>query len=325
MCNFNKIKWDIYNIDHDKLTKIINTNIIYKIPNEINQYNNFNNLLIKQQNKLLKFINLKKQEYNVINMGDLIIKTENKLENVIEYINYKKKIDEHNDELVLIIKFIKNQIDLIQDLINTFFINFRTSLEKINMLNSVIEEKENKYRNLLETDYIDNNEQYNKIFINLNNKYMNILNKLEKPVNKEYLIREKVYTIGCFDLFHQGHKNLLKTLCNFGTYIIVGIHDDNSYFKLKNKYPIDTLEIRINNIKEYVDQIYVIPATDPTLYIKSMISNKDIEKNNCCYVRGEDMLQFPSREYIESIMPIYFLSRTHNVSSTLIRNLYHHS
>jgi len=323
MVNNNKINMEKYKIDYDKLIDIINTNILYKIPDEKDQYNDFNNLLLKQQNNLLKFINLKKQEYNLVNMGDLVMKTENKLDNVIEYINYKKKIDEHNEELVLIIEFINNQINLIQDLINIFFINFRTSLEKINILNLVIEEKENKYRNLLETDYIVTNKQYTKIFINLNNKYMNILNNIAKPLNKEELKKEKVYTIGCFDLFHQGHINLLKTLCNFGTYIIVGIHDDESYFKLKNKYPIDTLEIRIKNIKEYVDQIYVIPAINPTLYIKSMVSNKDIEKNNCCYVRGEDMLKFPSREYIESIMPIYFLPRTHNISSTLIRSLYH--
>lgn len=36
----------------------------------------------------------------------------------------------------------------------------------------------------------------------------------------------QVYTIGCFDLFHRGHENLLATLREFGDYVVVGIHDD---------------------------------------------------------------------------------------------------
>jgi cytidyltransferase-like protein len=47
--------------------------------------------------------------------------------------------------------------------------------------------------------------------------------------------KRKVYTIGCFDLFHRGHQNVLLALRAFGHYIVAGIHDDESYFKLKNK------------------------------------------------------------------------------------------
>ena len=41
----------------------------------------------------------------------------------------------------------------------------------------------------------------------------------------------KVYSIGCFDLFHRGHERLLKYLHEFGDYVVIGIHDDESYFK----------------------------------------------------------------------------------------------
>ena len=80
---------------------------------------------------------------------------------------------------------------------------------------------------------------------------------------------------------------------------MAGIHDDESYFKLKNKYTIDNLETRMQNVKPFVDQIYVIPSTDPLLYIKSMVSEQDIATGACCYARGDDMLAFPGREWIE--------------------------
>jgi len=133
----------------------------------------------------------------------------------------------------------------------------------------------------------------------------------------------KVYTIGCFDLFHRGHQNVLLSLREFGYYIIAGIHDDQSYFKLKNKMPIDNLEKRMQKVKPFVDQIYVIPSTDPLLYIKCTVSQQDIEAGSCCYVRGDDMLGFPGRDWIESVMPVHFVPRTESCSSTLIRTIYH--
>jgi len=133
----------------------------------------------------------------------------------------------------------------------------------------------------------------------------------------------KVYTIGCFDLFHRGHQNVLMSLREFGAFLIVGIHDDESYFKLKNKYTIDNLEARITNVKPFADQIYVIPSTDPLLYIKNMVSDQDIANGSCCYARGDDMLNFPSREWVESVMPVHFVPRTEGCSSTLIRTIYH--
>jgi len=36
---------------------------------------------------------------------------------------------------------------------------------------------------------------------------------------------------------------------------VAGIHDDESYFKLKNKYTIDNLEKRIQMVKPFVDQV----------------------------------------------------------------------
>lgn len=144
-----------------------------------------------------------------------------------------------------------------------------------------------------------------------------------KPRLPEGWENRKVYTIGCFDLFHRGHQNVLLSLREFGYFIVAGIHDDESYFKLKNKYTIDNLETRMQNVKPYVDQLFVIASTDPLNYIKCMVSDQDIETGSCCYARGDDMLNFPGREWIESVMPVHFVPRTEACSSTLIRTIYH--
>ena len=144
-----------------------------------------------------------------------------------------------------------------------------------------------------------------------------------KPALPEGWEARKVYTIGCFDLFHRGHQNVLHSLREFGYYIVAGIHDDESYFKLKNKYTIDNLETRMKNVKPFVDQLYVIPSTDPLLYIQSVVSEQDIEAGKCCYARGDDMLQFPGREWVESVMPVHFVPRTEACSSSLLRTMYH--
>lgn len=36
---------------------------------------------------------------------------------------------------------------------------------------------------------------------------------------------DKVYTIGCFDLFHHGHVELIKRMRQLGKKVIVGVHD----------------------------------------------------------------------------------------------------
>lgn len=144
-----------------------------------------------------------------------------------------------------------------------------------------------------------------------------------KPHLPEGWEDRKVYTIGCFDLFHRGHQNVLLSLREFGYYVVAGIHDDLSYFQLKGNYPIDNLEARMEAVKPFVDQIFVIPSTDPLIYIKSMVSQQDICTGACCYARGDDMLDFPGREWVESVMPVHFVPRTEACSSTLIRTMYH--
>ena len=40
---------------------------------------------------------------------------------------------------------------------------------------------------------------------------------------------DKVYTVGCFDLFHHGHVKLIERMREIGKKVIVGVHDSRRY------------------------------------------------------------------------------------------------
>jgi cytidyltransferase-like protein len=132
---------------------------------------------------------------------------------------------------------------------------------------------------------------------------------------------KRIYTIGCFDYFHHGHKVLLERMKAKGKIIIVGIHDDKSIEELKNLTPEEhePLKVRIQNVKKYADIVYVIPDKDPTLYVKCMIRYDD-NKENACFMRGDDMPNFPSKDYVDTKINIEYLTYTDSISSTQIRN-----
>ncbi|KAL4235229.1 hypothetical protein ACF0H5_006867 [Mactra antiquata] len=128
---------------------------------------------------------------------------------------------------------------------------------------------------------------------------------------------DKVYTVGCFDLFHEGHKILIERLKQIGTQVIVGVHDSRSIFRLKKKVPIDGTSKRMANVKKYADVVFCIRGTDPTSFLKCMYDEN--EPVTSAYVRGDDMPNFPARKFIEEVMPVQFLPYSSFVSSTKIR------
>jgi cytidyltransferase-like protein len=128
---------------------------------------------------------------------------------------------------------------------------------------------------------------------------------------------DKVYTIGCFDLFHHGHIRLLENMRKRGKQVIVGVHDSRSISKLKNRVPIDSTEKRMLNVKKHADIVYCIAGTDPSQFIKCIVYLKPGE--TALYIRGDDMPNFPAKEIVQSLMPVAFLPYTQGVSSTQIR------
>ena len=64
------------------------------------------------------------------------------------------------------------------------------------------------------------------------------------------------YLGGCWDLFHVGHLNYIRTAKELCDYLIVDVTPDEIMFKQKNKYPIIGEENRLAVVRaiKYVDR-----------------------------------------------------------------------
>lgn len=61
---------------------------------------------------------------------------------------------------------------------------------------------------------------------------------------------KKVITYGSFDLFHEGHYNILKRAKQLGDYLIVGVTTEQ-YDESRGKLNIiDSLDERIENVRK---------------------------------------------------------------------------
>ncbi|MGX8773433.1 MAG: adenylyltransferase/cytidyltransferase family protein [Bacillota bacterium] len=123
---------------------------------------------------------------------------------------------------------------------------------------------------------------------------------------------KKVITYGTFDLFHQGHYNILKRAKELGDYLIVGVTGE-TYDIERGKLSVrDSLVERIENVKKtgFADLIIVEE------YLGQKI--QDIIKYDVdVLVVGSDWIgQFDHmRKYCE----VVYLERTKNISSTQLR------
>jgi len=127
-----------------------------------------------------------------------------------------------------------------------------------------------------------------------------------------------IFTIGCFDRLHAGHINLLENIKSKCNKLVIGVYDNSNI-----KKNIQKLDIRINNLKTYSSNIFVIHDTDPTNAIKEYITNINITDNKVCFMRGDDDKNFPGFKYISSVMPITYIPYTKNISSSILRDTKH--
>lgn len=121
-----------------------------------------------------------------------------------------------------------------------------------------------------------------------------------------------VITYGTFDLFHEGHYNILKRAKALGDYLIVGVTTegyDNSRGKLNI---IEPLMDRVEHVKEcgFADKIIIEDHMGQKI--------EDIQKYNVdTFVIGSDWLG--KFDYLKDYCEVVYLERTKGVSSTLKR------
>ena len=122
-----------------------------------------------------------------------------------------------------------------------------------------------------------------------------------------------VITYGTFDLFHEGHYNILKRAKDLGDYLIVGVTSEN-YDKSRGKLNVkQSLVERIENVKKsgFADKIIVEE------YIGQKI--EDIKKYHAdLFVIGSDWLG--KFDYLKEYCEVIYLERTKGISSTQLRN-----
>ncbi len=122
----------------------------------------------------------------------------------------------------------------------------------------------------------------------------------------------KVITYGTFDLFHQGHYNLLKRAKDLGDYLIVGVTTE-AYDEARGKLNvIDSLMTRIENVKR--------TGLADEIIIEESIGQKfrDIKKYGIdIFTVGSDWVGH--FDYLKDYCKVVYLDRTRNISSTMLR------
>ena len=75
-----------------------------------------------------------------------------------------------------------------------------------------------------------------------------------------------VFTNGCFDLLHKGHRDLIKQSFSFGDILIVGLNSDESVKRLKGEdRPLQNEVERKNALLNtgYVNEVYIFDDDTP--------------------------------------------------------------
>ena len=133
-----------------------------------------------------------------------------------------------------------------------------------------------------------------------------LLNDDAVEVGKKY---RRMYTSGCFDIFHQGHLNILKKTKALCDYLIVGVSTDELIEKSKGRPPLIPFEERISILESnrFVDE--VIPQIDKN-------KQKVVDEYNIDAISvGSDW----KGKYPSVTCDMVYFDYTPNVSSTVLK------
>ncbi|MDY0039119.1 MAG: Gfo/Idh/MocA family oxidoreductase [Desulforhabdus sp.] len=123
---------------------------------------------------------------------------------------------------------------------------------------------------------------------------------------------KKVITYGSFDLFHDGHYNLLKRAKALGDYLIVGVTTEQ-YDEYRGKMNVvDSLMQRIEHIKQtgFADEIIIEDHEGQKI--------EDIQKYGIdIFTVGSDWTG--KFDFLKNYCDVVYLERTKGISSTMMR------
>lgn len=126
---------------------------------------------------------------------------------------------------------------------------------------------------------------------------------------------KKVITYGTFDLFHDGHRNLLERARKLGDYLIVGVTTEQYDMQRGKLNVIDSLMERIDNVRKLgvADEIIIEEQEGQKI--------ADIQKYGIdIFTVGSDWRG--KFDYLKEYCQVVYLERTKHVSSTAIRLLH---
>lgn len=123
---------------------------------------------------------------------------------------------------------------------------------------------------------------------------------------------KKVITYGTFDLFHQGHYNIIKRAKEHGDYLIVGVTSESFDIERGKLNVRDSLLKRIENVRNtgLVDEIIIEEYQGQKV-------NDIIKYNIDTFVIGSDWIG--KFDYLKNYCDVVYLERTKNISSTQLR------
>ena len=122
----------------------------------------------------------------------------------------------------------------------------------------------------------------------------------------------KVITYGTFDLFHEGHYNILKRAKELGDYLVVGVTSEGYDLTRGKLNVVDSLVTRIENVKKtgFADKIIVEESQGQKF--------RDIKKYNIdIFTVGSDWIG--AFDYLRDYCKVVYLERTRDISSTMVR------
>lgn len=123
---------------------------------------------------------------------------------------------------------------------------------------------------------------------------------------------KKVITYGTYDLFHQGHYNLLKRAKELGDYLIVGVTSEHFDEERGKVNVVDSVLERVESVRKtgLADEIIIEDHQGQKI--------EDIQKYGVdIFTVGSDWVG--TFDYLNKYCKVVYLERTPDISSTMIR------